>query len=302
MLDESALKGRYAVFDHNWRYYSEFLGEPYHVGDFLLYFDGTVLYICAFRLGQPEVPCTLAELSLLLHSRAAFASARLVNVWGNFSPPQSIAIGGIEHPIISDTGVNNDAYSVAIPITCFSYDKLPRARMSYRLAKNRGITTQVRRLTSLSAEHLSLITEWQSIHIISQPHRAMALATNAYLKMDDVYVVEASSGHGLVGFSVLGTYSCGTGFLVSSFTRNVPGGRVGDALKIQEIEFCRSARVHTLHLGYSATTSLLAFKQKWHAITASPPFREAFFTCHDAMRQMVSDERFLWCHRLLGGQ
>jgi hypothetical protein len=289
------------VYDHDWRFYANFLGEPYLIDDTLVYFDGMIVYICAFHLKDIWAEYQPRALEAILSS-PAFSDARGVDAWGRITIEEEISVGR-ERPLprIELTDYDPLKVDATIDLASFSWEREPSARKARKSASNKGLLVRVVRRHALSANHIKLMQYWHETHDVSVVHGAMAASIASIVRESEVYLVESYMKDELVGFAVLSFPSPHHAVALQSFGRNLPGGRVGDSLKSGTIQFAIEQGAQTLHLGYSASSSHLAFKRKWGARIDGPPYREAFYTDLAGLASLFRTGRYLWQLRLVKG-
>src|SRR4051794_4778524 len=90
--DLARIRDRFAVYDHEWRAYAPVLGEPHLVEDCLVYFDGTLASVCAYRLGDPSFELDQPALASLLEGLPVLDRVRAVGIWGRFSCPTTLRL------------------------------------------------------------------------------------------------------------------------------------------------------------------------------------------------------------------
>ena len=87
MLDvneQRYIADNFGVYDHNWLIYTDFLGEPFLIDNCIVYFDGTVLYICAFQLKAPHEPLDANIVIDKALSSKKFCGCKAIDIWGNY--------------------------------------------------------------------------------------------------------------------------------------------------------------------------------------------------------------------------
>lgn len=297
--DLAYISNQIHVFDHDWNFYSSFLGEPYLIGDLLAYFDGRVLYVCAFSLSDVWREVALEEIQAIV-ARPEFVDVEAINVWGRFAPIAEF-YGSRRFPCIAYHDYDKDVFDTAIDLSTFEWSLEPAARQARASADNKAIETRVLQRSYLLAGHISLIEYWRATHDLSPVHSAIAASLPYVIQKSHIYLVEASRLGELLGFAALSFPGKTASILLQSYGYRRPGGRVGDAIMGQAIAFAKDLGSLRLHLGYSRTASLLAFKRKWAGRLDGPPYREAFFSDSSELRSLVVDARYLWWQRLVAG-
>ena len=308
MLDREQITyidSNFGVYDHEWRFYSSFLGEPFLLLDNLVYFDSRILYICAFPLSNPcqEINAEKIERIVTLFSDKKTLEA--VNIWGRISDaPSSIRIDKNKvKPIdLLDEYDSDDCESI-IPIDQFNYQKFKRAKSSRNSSLNKGNYTYINSPSLLTHQHIRLIEYFLSIHSdLSLVHTSFCLATQSMVGLDNVYFVDCYLEDKLIGFGILSLSMSKSANLIWGFYDNSNASRAADSVMVKVIEFCKEKGVKKLHLGYSATPSLLAFKRKWGATLRGPTYREIFYSSSETIVENIKTGSFLWRDRLFASK
>ncbi len=293
----------FGIYDHEWRAYAPILGEPYLVHDYLLYFDGVALYLCAYHVGDTTRVLPERELFALLVSHPQFATARAVVIWGQFDPPSRLSLpdqvdGG---PLERALFIDYDAATVdsVIHLTCSSSQLTRQVQVEHDKAVRAGLALATHRRRALGAEHLSLMTEWATNHSVSPFHAAFASSVASYVADSSIYLIEARLDGVLVGFAVTSLSSPQHMVLLQIFDRRQAGVRISDAIYAAVVRFVCEHGVEFLHLGYSATPGLLKFKRKWRANFDQPPYREAGYSADPTLAAAIAQHRITWIQRLL---
>lgn len=288
----------FAVYDHDWQYFAEFLGEPFLINNHLIYFDGRIAYLCSFVLGDPHKECQFKDLESLARIDN-FKNALLLNFWGRFSdPPDLIFIGGHEYNIVQESKYY-DSHEVVIPIKEFDFSLNKKARLARNAAHNKGYSSNIFKRNNLTSQHIMLIENFIAMHDISSTHLSFVLAISSLIKLEHVVLAEIWLGVDLKGFAVLSQTSKNRAVMLQGFYDKEPGNRASDAVIDLLIKHCCDNNIEYLHLGYSPSVSLLEFKRKWGAIIDGPVFREAFFTRNQYGNDLVSSGCFPWRERII---
>jgi hypothetical protein len=307
MIDqaEDEIVGRFfSIYDHNWRFYEELLGQAVLVGDALAYCDGCGLYLAAFNLGPEPKTYTATEVFDLIE-RAFKAQRqpklRFVNIWGRFEdlPPQ-VSLGPTMGRV-EQSEYFEGIFDSIFDLRQFDARTSPAARKRLRQLRRSPVDVKVGEREAFSHEHFALLEAWLQAHPkVSPVHREFFFTLPAYIKRSNVYVCEARVGSTLVGFSVIGVVSAERMVLHSAFPLRGNGLRAGDALFNASVDFARSRGIRWLHAGYSASPELLQSKEAWGAMGRSPLYREAFYSADEDMTRRIASGRFIWRMRLSG--
>lgn len=294
------VRDNFGIYDHDWRWYANFLGEPYLIGDNIVYFDGTVIYVCAFSLKDLQSEIAIEKIGHLLSSNTAFQSASGIDIWGRFPvPPEEIQIWDkiFKQYSFADYQANNR--DVAICIKDFNYENLRKARLAMNAVRNKGLTMRVLKKDFFSYRHIQLLEHWFETHNISNTHSAFAISVFSFAKQEDVLVIESCIGNELKGFAILSLAGRRRAVISQAFFQNEPGQRYADSAMVEAIAYCERNNTEYLHLGYSQTKTLLEFKKKWGANWKGPPYREVFYTNSSLLGNHFSIGTHPWFLRIL---
>jgi hypothetical protein len=299
MLDRSELtriQDCFSVYDQEWRYYRGFLGEPFLVADCIVYFDGQMLYICGFPLDDP-----FRELSVddIVGIAERFSKHPLggINVWGRLPdlPPELMLSRGRAF-LLQPVGPNyeEDAGEHVLDLSAFDYSRLPKARKGLRRARQAGLSAEVVTREYLSAEHIALLRRFMETHHLSTVHAGCYLSIQQLLQEPATRVIESYLDDETVGFKVLVRSGETAATAICGFYNSARVVGASDISMATCIDYCREQGVSRLHLGYSATPSLAAFKEKWGATLTGPAYKEGFYYLTDSARGTFERSMFLW--------
>lgn len=294
--DKARIAAGFSVFEHDWRFYSGFLGEPVLLGDILTFFDGDMLYVCGFRLGAPDSVLTQAELRAIVSQHPHGHTARAVDVWGPVSVDAELAVGARKLPMVSRESYS--AFDSIAPLKPDFFQTQASARLARNSTLNHGLRRQIVERAELDARHLAIVREWRDHHEVDPVVGAISATVPGFCRADDVFVVEVYEAELLVGFGVLHAVSPTRSVLLQCYITREHGHRVGDAVMAGAIEKSIELGVSFLHLGYSFSQGLLDFKRKWGATLEGPKFTEAFFSQTGEMAEAIRNRSFLWAQRM----
>jgi hypothetical protein len=301
--DISAVHEQFGIYDHEWRAYAPLLGEPYLVDGYLLYFDGIVVYVCAYRLGDTTQVLSETAIKDTLRGCPQFADARAIVIWGQFDAPLHINHPGdkTNEPLKRVMFVEYDTTSrdSVIDIAAFDHTHARWPRAACNKVRRSALVATTTQQDALHAEHLGLIDEWSSEHAIEPFHAALAASVAYYIRDPCMYLTEARLDGRLVGFAVLSMSSHRHAVFLQNFNSRQAGLPIGDAIYAEMLRFAREHDANFLHLGYSATPGLLRFKRKWGARCDQPPYREAGFTNDVSLGTAIKARSVTWQQRLL---
>ncbi len=241
---------KFGVYDHNWIFFSENLGEPFLLSDILAYFDGLVLYLCAFSLDDIYKEFTCDDLLRLVEEKDEFKSAVIIDIWGNISfSNKSYYLNKQELFILKYSEKKAHLHDSIINIDDFNYSMNRKARLARNAAVNKGIISKVTQPKSLSFRHIEIIQHFIDTHDISAPHITMLLSIPSIIKYDNSFLIEAfSQGGFLLGFAVIMI----TGYSSATYTlacyNNKSESRAADSTIAKCIEFCKAKRIKYLHM------------------------------------------------------
>lgn len=292
----------FGVFDHEPAFYSLARGEPYLINDFLAYFDGVYLCICAFRIGNPWEEASAADIEQVLTSEPSFASAEAVCLWGRHVIVESVQLPDgryLDRTAFKD--YDNSFVDAVVDLEDFDYSCQEKARLARNALRRGPLRCEVLRRNSFGAEHFALIQDWANTHDISPRSAGVIAGLPGLVAKDHIYLVECRLASCLVGFGVVARGGDVAVYL-QGFARRLVGHRVGDAIYAAMVEFAKETEAQRLHLGYSPSDGLIAFKRKWGAELSGPPFRDSLFTNSAVLAGLFSSGKFRWYERLSLGE
>jgi hypothetical protein len=306
MLDRSEIdhiRRNFAVYDQSWDFYCGFLGEPHFIEDCLVYFDGRILYICAFPLTDPYCELPLASVMEIL-SKFASDSVEGVNIWGRLPVlPTDLLLpqghGRCFSPVEDEYEFDSGEH--VIDLLSFDYANLPKARKSLRRAHRAQVYSRVVTRDYLTATHIKLLRRFLETHTISSVHAASYLSIQQLLSHPNTIIVESYFGDTLVGFKVIVLSGSHAATSICGFYDSFAARGASDISMAAAIEYCQQIGCQRLHMGYSATPSLIAFKEKWGATRSGPAYKEAFYYLTDPVRHAFERGEFLWRENLYMG-
>lgn len=269
----------FCVYDHEWRFYSKFLGSPTLVDDLLLYFDGEILFVCAFPLKDPFRELTRERVAEVISPYADRATG--VNIWGRFACPATIRLKNLEIAPTHFTGYDDTYPSLIVPVDAFDFADHPKARKSISTAHRNGARGVLRDSSSLTYEHQQLVLDWIDSIQPSRVHQTMAHAAVEYAEQEGNWVIDVVSEARLVGFAILSFPNGDSSVMLNSFRSYNESDRrlrIGDIISATALTLLKEHDIKHLHRGYSTTASLESFKRKWGASVTGPRYSEAFFT------------------------
>lgn len=291
------------LYDHNWRFYAQFLGEPFLLGQLLCYFDSRILYVCCFPLDDPWREVSLPELEAVVFRPGTFAGTEAIDLWGRIQePPTYVSLGGRGLSRVKEVGYDDDLRDHALDVTNFSYAYQRAARLARNAALNRGLSTMIVQREYLNAEHIECIEEWFGFHTVHPTHSSFALSVGGLLRDPQVYLVEGYQRSSLAGFAIISLLGEEEASLNLAFYRSSLFPRVADAVMAKIIEFLRGQGRRRLFLGYSSTEGLRRFKTKWGGLPSGPPYREVFYAASEEWASRLRSGYFPWRERLLRHQ
>jgi lysylphosphatidylglycerol synthetase-like protein (DUF2156 family) len=185
-----------------------------------------------------------------------------------------------------------------VDVAAFDYSHERSAREMYQRVQRSNLSVETVQRPQLLAEHLGLIEEWSTSHDVSPYHAALAAAVAAYAADPAVHLVEARLEDRLLGFGVISAPSARRVAFLQNFNTRQPGVPVGDSIYAEVLAFARRRGAQYIHMGYSATPTLRAFKKKWAARLDQPPYREAFFTSDSHLAPALKTGNYSWQARL----
>ncbi|MEJ0061753.1 MAG: hypothetical protein WDO70_00745 [Alphaproteobacteria bacterium] len=289
----------FGVYDHDWRYYAEFLGEPFLLGDCLAYFDGALLYYCAFPLSDCRKPVGRDQVLRSVEDFPFRRATRGFDIWGRYEDlPPELAMGGAEPLSLVTQFDESTATDAVIDLASFSYDTNREARLACNAARNKNIAVDILRRERLNAEHIMLMEAFFPAHEISPLHASFYLAIPALMKNPNIYLAEARQDGILKGYAVLSLINVEAASMPIGFYVKETGSRAADAVFAAMIAWGQARTLRRLHVGYSETDSLRNFKRKWGAATDGPTYRESRFAADTDLARYMKDGSHPWRERI----
>jgi phosphatidylglycerol lysyltransferase-like protein len=278
-IDLKILEEHASMYDHDWSYYSIFLGEPFLLSGCLSYYDGSILYLCAYRVRDPLDTISSSEIAELVTDFTQRHHIETVVIWGNFDwIPQVQTTDGAVLSMTVKREADPTVFDTCVDVQEFEYARHRKARLALNAVRRSGLTVRTVQREHLTAAHLKLIYGWLEIHAVSTVHLNFVTAVVAEIRDPRASIIEAHQGNDLLGFALLSQPTKHFAILLQVFSDRSGTSRVGDAIYAHIIDEVRARGVSHLSLGYSATDSLLTFKRKWGATIDFPPYREALLT------------------------
>lgn len=284
------------AYEHAFEYLSTYLGEAFLLGNFLAFYDGHALNVCAFALGEPR-KMSAAELNDGLRHLHCSIKPRVLHIWGNVEPEDSVIFNEMEFKAVErSTRPYEGEFTLDI-------GKAPLSSREVRKATNSFLRDE---LVCHSSRGRPLV--WQEYDLIQawservQPGLAGTIAGAAISTFSDnpsVNIIQCWQKETLLGFSTFFVLRDEVGVNLMSFSRRVEGVKVDDFLMHSTIEECKRMGIASLRLGYSGSASLSRFKQKWGAERTGPDYSQALYASDPADREQARDFSFFWWARLL---
>lgn len=265
----------------------------------MAYFDGVLLYVCAYRIGDPWKEASRREIEAVLQAQPEFSMAQGVCIWGRYKPLPAVTLGeGRRLPCAVFRDYDPLFVDAVVDLGVFNYETHKKARLAVNAVERSDLQLTVVRRGALLGEHLALIAEWASTHSVSQRSAGVLVGLPIHVKEPHVRVVECRWRESLMGFAVVSLMGDHSAIFTQGFSRRVQGLRIGDAMYSAMLGCAVESGLRRLHLGYSATEELLRFKMKWGAQRSGPPFRDALFTESRLLKGLFEEGRFRWHERV----
>lgn len=295
-LSKEYVERNFKLYDQNWLFYKNFLGEPFLIDDILVYFDGDILYVCAFSLIDLSRKINLDNLMPKIEQIIPIEKIKVIDIWGNID---SNSVFFKDEKIIDYTPVSDGMYDCIINVNDFLIEKNRKARLALNAARNKGLTCKIIKRDVLLHTHLKLMKKFLEEHDIGGAGKQIFLSMGEAIKLENAYLVESYNVENMIiGFALLiiPTKSDAI-YTLACFDNST---RAADMVMHECISFCKKNNIQRLHLGYSATKGLLDFKIKWGGASDGQTYEE-FFLCvnkDDYILKHVNDGTFLWHNRL----
>ncbi len=301
--EQAYVDSAFAIYDHNWRLYSAFLGEPFLIGDLLAYFDGQIFYLCAYSLENLSETLDGARIATAIKQFPMRESVEAIDVWGNtVNMPPAIETGPhtldlVEHAVYAD------ARDATLEMDEYQRASNRRARKAERFAVRKKIDTEESAESLNTADQLRLLRDFILTHDISPVHRRFYLSFAALLGRKGFVLFRTVAEQRLIGMSLVYQPNASLAVRVMGFyDSRYRHLRPSDVAMQQILDWSKSKGIARLHLGYSASPSLLAFKQKWGTLEYCPCFAETFYSRNEALTTAIAEGGFIWQDRVLSGR
>lgn len=298
MLEQKDIKyieEHFYVYDQNWRMYQNYLGEPFLVENCLVYYDGRILYICAFPF-EKDMCVNLFNVYNKFMNIIPNGTIEIIDIWGNCNT-ESFLLNNKNAVLFDYTPRNSLCFDSIVNINSFSLTDQKKARLSYNAFKNKCIQNRVVKLTTLSYQHIKLMEHFVKTHKLEGPHLTIFSSIANLIHDPKTYIVESYKDNIILGFAVLMKVSNNNAVYCLACYDNET--RAADSTMYACIDFCKSNNIKFLHLGYSASESLLKFKQKWGGSKDGIEYEEYFISLvNDQSSLHLSNGKFLWRDRL----
>lgn len=290
--DYQRLGDGFILYDHAVDYYSTFLGEPFILDEYLCYFDGTLLQICAYSLRDPRVELTTVKLRSIVgdFESTAPVEPEAISVWGRIDSSCVAPSPRYRRAWLTNYDHADRDWALSPTEPQYATGRLARDIRYARRRYSTGLSG------AITAQHLRLVSDWASRHDVAAPHLGFARGAVEYAKTGKAVIIDGWSQDRLAGWSVL-CFIGKTCIILQTFGDNHSASGIGDALTAASVDVALSSGTTTMRWGYSATEGVSAFKRKWGARPDGPPYREALYLTgqHPVINQ---EGPFLWEQRL----
>lgn len=292
---------RASLYDHDWRFWAAFLGEPFLVRDHLVYFDGLLLHICAFGLSAMRT-MDLDLLIPILREPPWDGRLEALRLWGQLD--ESLKSGGLQDfGLIEWANYDGIDCDVSIDIPQFSYAKNRRARLARNAARNQGLHCRAVDRRFLTADHIDVLRDWVSDHEVSRAATHIAAVAAAALLHPHVNGIEVFRRDRVVAFAIVSEIGKSRGALLQSFSGDLGrASRAGDSVMIGALELAGRLKWKTLHLGYSGSRGVLRFKEKWGGAKTGPGYQVASFARTVRGERYIRHGSYPWALQLQEGR
>lgn len=284
------------VYDQNWRMYQLFLGEPFLLNDCLVYFDGSILFVCAFPF-KKNIHVDLNDIWDAFRRVVPFAKVEIIDIWGTFTIDKFVEKNS-SSKILDFTPPNPKCFDSIVDIASFSLKSNKKARLAYNSCINKKVICKIVQRKILTYQHIILMKNFIETHKLHGPHTTIFLSLANLISDPNTFIVEAYDDNCLIGFAILMKVSNKAAVYCLACYDHAT--RAADATLYNCIDFCKTNGLLRLHLGYSANESLLQFKSKWGGSLSGIEYQEYFIslTENTDLISKVNDGLFLWKDRL----
>lgn len=297
--EQDRITRQFAVYEHEWRFFAGFMGEPFLINECLVYCDGSTVNVCAFPIDDCPKVLQVSDIERMLDDLSRLDSIQLVHVWGVFRPTRSITLNGRTLELVnSDSCEENYTGEYTIDLSKFDLRRQREAAKSVRSAANKGIEVRIRDIDRFEVDHYRLMEHWLNTHEIGPIAACAASTLPSYCREPDVVVAEAIYEGAIRGFEVVAHPTNDRAIRMLSFGERLSGIKIGDALTYAVIEHCVDSGVRQLHCGYAGEPALARFKEKWGAVITGPTYRQALYAVDSYWRGLADVYSFYWALRM----
>jgi len=297
-VDRERVRAGFRVYEHEWRYFSGFLGEPFLVDGCLIYWDGSVISFPAFSLAEHR-RFNVRDVAGMMSQVPSVADVQVAFVWGDVELADKLDVVACPAPLTA-VSVDTDAYPGEFTIDILDFDlaRLKEARKAVRMLSRKDLSVRHRQLDGFEHHHFRLVEEWVRTRSIGSIATCATTTLPAYCREPHVHVFEVFRHDRLVAFAVVSLPTSDRAIVMWSFSQQGPGARLEDSMMYAIIEYCRSQRISTLECGYAGNASLARFKRKWGARQTAPDYRLGVFTTNGVWAERGLSGRFYWAIRM----
>jgi hypothetical protein len=261
--DIQQIKNKIHCMDHDFYFWSFFMGEPGLNRGFLHYYDGRSAFICGrnldSRLSFRNYEDYLKR--IVVYYEKHHPTLEYMEIW-------AVDERVLESPLMETlpwTYVGPNAFNVNIIMDLREYDI--RRAQNYKYARNFKETVKESRIyhaTFLGAEHICLIKRFFAEHALDNFDLVYYGSLQGLLRSGHALVFEVWNAEDhLIGFSVVNTYFENHPIFLMGFYDH-DHKHVCDFLYMTIFEYFRHTKAGILDLGYSINQSLYEYKLKWN--------------------------------------
>jgi hypothetical protein len=248
--------------DHDYYFWSFFMGDPGLHSGFLHYFDGKNVLICGRNLNQKlSIEKYAKSLKAIVeYYRQNYKGIEYIEIWGVDPRVQTTSL----MEILPWTYSQPNPFNVDMVIDLGVYD--PRQARHYRYGrtfKSQCNELRIHRPKFLSASHIRLINQFFREHELDAFDLVYYGMLQGLMRAGHALVFEAwGDNEELMGFSVVNTFFQQHPIFLMGFYDH-QFSHVCDFLYLSIFEYFRYSHAKYLDLGYSINENLHTYKMRW---------------------------------------
>lgn len=248
--------------DHDFYFWSMFMGEPSLTNGFLHYFDGLKVFICGYNLipNLSNKKYNINILNLVRYYLKNYREIDFIEIWAIRDQLDDVLLDFLPWNYIKPNQHNVNML--------FNFDEYnPKISKLYKYARNAKINYSKIKITKrkyLTQQHIKLIKSFLDDHQLNCFDYAYYGSLQGLMRSPYILIFEAwNEANVLDGFSVINTYfEKHPIFLMGFYDLNKK--HVCDMLYLLILEYFKFSKADFLDIGYSINKTLYNYKMKWN--------------------------------------